>query len=272
MSSIKLPVIISVPHGGTTIPREVQSLCRADLSAILRDGDTWSRDLYDLEGRVLFYIDTKIARVAIDLNRSPGDRPPQNTDGVVKTFTINGEQVWHNPEGLPPEMTELLINRYYFPYHRAIQEACKTSGAVLGLDCHTMLGLAPESAPAPFEPRPLICLSNRGNEQGQPTGEPITAPAELLAALQRSLAQQFQHNDVELKTVGPQVTLNQPFRGGYITLYHGNSGHIPWIQVEISRALYMPEHPCWTEEPADDIKKRLNDIRQKFYRGLKALF
>lgn len=272
MSSVKLPVIISVPHGGTTIPREVQPLCRADLSAILRDGDTWSRDLYALEGRVLFYIDTEIARVAVDLNRGPGDRPPHNPDGVVKTFTINGEQVWYDLEGLSTEMTELLIHRYYFPYHRAIQEACKASEAVLGLDCHTMLGLAPESAPAPFEPRPLICLSNRGNEQGQPTGEPITAPAELLAALKDSLAQQFQHDDVELKADGPSVTLNHPFKGGYITQYHGNSGHIPWIQVEISRGLYMPEHPCWAEEPAEDIKKRLNDIKQKFYRGLKALF
>ncbi len=271
MSSSKLPVIISVPHGGTTIPWEVKTLCRAALPAILRDGDTWSRELYALKNQVLFYIDTDIARVAVDLNREPQDRPPQNPDGVVKTFTINGERVWHDPTGLSTETTDLLIQRYHAPYHKAIQEACRNSGAVLGLDCHSMLGLAPESGPNPFEPRPLICLSNRGDKWGHPAGEPITAPTELLAAMGESLAEQFKHEDVELKAQGPPVTLNHPFKGGYITRYHGNTSLIPWIQVEISRALYMPKKPCWTKKPDENVKKRLEDIRHKLFQGIKNI-
>lgn len=272
MNSGKLPVIISVPHGGTTIPGEVKSLCRADLPAILRDGDTWSRELYALKDQVLFYNDTHIARAAVDLNREPGDRPPVNPDGVVKTFTINGEQVWHDPAGLPGDKADLLIQRYHMPYHRTIQEACGNPEAVLGLDCHTMLGLAPAGNSDPFQPRPLLCLSNRGDIKGLPTGEePTTAPEGLLRALQSSLAEQFQHEDVQVKADGPPVTLNHPFRGGFITRYHGTTTPIPWIQVEISRALYMPENPCWTVKPPLEVMRRLKDIRTKFLKGLKKI-
>jgi N-formylglutamate deformylase len=95
-----LPIVISVPHGGTEVPQELQAHCRLSLSAVLMDNDTWARDLFSLSARVAFYGESLVARAVIDMNRDPRDRPPQNPDGVVKTVTVFGEQVWDRPEGL----------------------------------------------------------------------------------------------------------------------------------------------------------------------------
>ncbi|NIO15885.1 MAG: N-formylglutamate amidohydrolase, partial [Deltaproteobacteria bacterium] len=109
----RLPVVISVPHGGTAVPFEARHLMRLGIGEILIDGDTWARQLYDLFAHVASYVDTDIARAALDMNRSPGDRPPENPDGVVKTVTAGGIPVWDDPEGLSLQLADLLVKKYH---------------------------------------------------------------------------------------------------------------------------------------------------------------
>jgi hypothetical protein len=63
------------------------------------------------------------------------------------------------------------------------------------------------------EERPRICISDAGG----------TLPGEWFALLRESLEVAF-----EL-----EVSLNHPFRGGYIISRH--SEEIPWVQLELSR-------------------------------------
>jgi formiminoglutamase len=37
-----------------------------------------------------------------------------------------------------------------------------------------------------------------------------------------------------------EVTINRPFKGGFITRHYGNNP-IPWIQIEMNRKLYLSE-------------------------------
>ena len=111
-SGENLPILISVPHGGMTIPKNLQTKCLIDSSDILMDGDTWSRELYDFKDLVEEYVDIDIARLVVDMNRSPDDLPPSNPDGVVKTITVDRKQVWDDPNGLSKQDIKHLIERY----------------------------------------------------------------------------------------------------------------------------------------------------------------
>lgn len=262
----RLPILISVPHGGLEVPPELSSVCRLSLPALLGDGDTWSIFLYSLEDRVQSYHRFRYARAVLDLNRAPDDLPPQNPDGVVKTVTVSGEQVWNDPEGLAPQQVEFLLCKYYYPYHNTLEKAAEEDGLVLGFDCHTMLAEAPGDSSLSWEKRrPLVCLGNRGNQVGEEAGKVLTAPPAMIRSLAEALEKRFSARAAEANL--PAVLINQPFEGGYITKKHGSAGKIPWIQVEFNRALYLQSKPL-TAEPDSETLARMSELRTIFIEAL----
>lgn len=264
-----LPIVISVPHGGTKVPREYRSLCRLSLPVILRDNDTWARELFSVRNQVNFYTESLVARAVLDVNRDPRDRPPQYPDGVVKTVTVFGEQVWERPEGLSPRQADKLIAKYHSPYHERLRRGAEMGKVRLGVDCHTMLAVAPPGSSRVGEMRPLICLSNKGGEDGESEEEPLTAPALLIQALRDALTRQFQE-EIALFPARPfpAVAINSPFKGGHIVQRQAAAGPIPWIMVEFNRSLYLPPHLPLTARPAPLTRNKLGRIRQKFMKAL----
>ena len=265
-----LPIVVSVPHGGTRIPDEARPSCLLDEIDCALDGDTWARELFAIEDRVLAYVDTPVPRAVVDMNRDPDDRPPANPDGIVKTVTVQGKRIWTDPSGPPDPLASVLIERYHGPYHRTLHRMCSTTEAVLGLDCHTMLALGPAMGPGAGEPRPLVCLGNRGGPDGQEAGEPLTAPADLVQRLRQVLEEALQDVEVECRRPGPAVTINDPFRGGHITRHHARRGPLPWIQLEISRALYLPAGGAVVAKPEPTDMRRMAGVRSRIVSALIA--
>lgn len=221
-----LPLLVSVPHAGLRVPEEVAPACLLSPAQIAEDGDEHAAAIYDVAAEVKHYVTTDIARAVVDLNRAEDDRRP---DGVVKTHTCFNEPVWREPLG--ERVVAMLLARHYRPYHARLSELAG-QGVRLAVDCHTMLAVGPPIGPGPGRERPHVCL---GNADG-------TCPEEWMACLERSFREQF----------GPRVTVNEPFRGGFITRSH--APEMPWVQLEISRAPF-----------ATDIEKR-----QRVLRALRA--
>ena len=269
VSGKKLPLLISIPHSGLQVPAELEDFCRLNLPDRLRDGDTWAGQLFDLKDNVLAFFRFAVARAIVDPNRAADDLPPKNPDGVVKTVTVDGEPVWKNSGGLAAEQVEFLLNEYYYPYHQSLAASSQNQGILLGLDCHTMLALAPQSSPRPLEKRPLVCLSNRGDQNGDKLDEPLSAPPGLLRALGKALEQRLQNIDRDRSV--PVVSLNRPFRGGYVVRKNRDLGLIPWIQVEFNRSLYLSSEPR-TKIPDQETARRLDNLRSLFLSALEELF
>jgi formiminoglutamase len=177
---MKLPLLLTVPHGGTKPPPEARECLLSSLE-IAVDGDTWSRELYALEDSVTQLIDTEIPRAIVDLNRSPEDTG--RADGVVKEVTVDGTQVWKSSKGPQENLAQTLIDKYHRPWHQKVHRASMSEGVICGIDCHTMLGVGAIGHALQGEPRPLICISNGGDLEGGPKGERLTAPQELTTAL-----------------------------------------------------------------------------------------
>jgi len=208
---VTLALLISVPHAGLVVPAEVRSRCVLTQRQIVDDGDEGAAEVYDLRDCVAGYMTTDVARAIVDLNRAETDR---RTDGVVKTHTCWNVPIYSEP--LTQALVQELLARYYRPYHDKLTTLA--SGARLGIDCHTMAPFAPPVGSNPGTPRPRICLSN---------GE-HTCPAAWLHELAACLEQSFE----------AQVSLNDPFQGGYIVRTHCRE--IPWVQLEINRADFLP--------------------------------
>jgi N-formylglutamate deformylase len=212
----RLPVLVSVPHAGLAVPEELQALNRLIAPQIARDGDQGAAQAYlPLLPHVDYLAVAPVARAFVDMNRAPCD---VRRDGVVKTHTCWDEPIYAEP--LPRSLIATLIERYHQPYHERL--ARHASGRVLGLDCHTMAANGPPVGPDPGQPRPRVCLSD---------GDGASCPWAWFERLAGCLEE----------TIG-DVSLNAPFRGGYIT--RSRPGGIPWIQVELSRAPFM----SWEEK------------------------
>jgi formiminoglutamase len=232
-----LPLLISVPHAGISIPERLRDKCLLSQEQIIKDGDEFASTIYaPLEEQVAAYVSTDIGRAIIDINRAEGDI---RKDGIVKTHTCWEEPVWKEP--LSEEEVEWLLDTWHRPYHQKLSEHAKRSDLVLAIDCHTMAAYGPPVGPDPGVERPNICL---GNVNGQ------SCPGEWFRIIQSAFQKYFPG----------EVTTNTPFAGGYITQSH--CSEMPWIQLELSRGDYAsPEDKSrWV---ASSLQNAIEEIIEK---------
>jgi formiminoglutamase len=209
---MKLPLLISVPHAGLTVPPIVVPYCTLTHHQIVEDGDEGATEVYHgLRDDVAAFVATPIARAILDVNRAEDDRSP---DGVVKTHTCWNVPVYH--QSPPEDVVHALLDEHYHPYHRLLREAA-TQHVALGVDCHTMAAKGPPIGPCPGTPRPRVCLSNG---QG-------TCPQDWIESLAGCVARAFKYD----------VAINDPFKGGYII--HAHAQELPWVQLELTRAPFL---------------------------------
>jgi formiminoglutamase len=207
-----LPLILSVPHAGLTIPERFAATCRLTPAEIAHDGDEGAREIYALGDEVARFVTTDVARAILDMNRAEDDR---RKDGVVKTHTCWDVPIYDEP---PTDADiEWLLATHHRPYHAAL--SARDDGVLLGVDCHTMAAVGPPVGPDPGVERPAACLSNADG----------TCPREWIESFARHLAE----------ALGRPVSINAPFQGGYITRHH--AAERPWVQLELSRAPYLPD-------------------------------
>lgn len=216
------------------------------------DIDPFVQEIYDLKDKVECVMMTDIARTFVDLNRSLQDLPPKNPDGLIKSCTCYQRPIYLNGKEPDELLKNLLIQKYYLPYHREIQKNIKNLDLQLCLDCHSMASFAPNISPDGKEKkRPLFCLSNQDGK---------TSSEEMIKLLATCIAKSFEIDMSEIK-------LNDPFHGGYITKTYGNNP-IPWIQIEMSREVYLSK-PWFNEYSLSMDSFYLKKLNNKFENSLK---
>ena len=232
---MKLPILISVPHCGLEVPQEVKEINLLSSEEIARDGDEQAAEIYGLAEHVKAYVTTPIARCFVDLNRAQTDR---GADGVVKTHTCWQVPIYREP--LHEALVQVLLEKYYHPYHQQISQ--HAAQVKLGIDCHTMAAVGPPVGPDAGLPRPAVCLSNADNAFPQ--------------SWMKQLAQCMQ------KAFDTPISLNHPFKGGYITRTHAKE--IPWVQLELSRGSF-----CSVPEKQEKVWQGIADFYQWLQRSQK---
>jgi N-formylglutamate deformylase len=254
------PFLISVPHGGITVPDEVKNRIALSQKELSYYGDPATRILYDFRGRVSGFIDTPVSRMVVDLNRPPYHLAPKYPDGAIKSETGYGAPVYH--EGQFPDIDTIhqLMVQYFFPYQEEADQIIDERGIQMAFDCHCMLprGL-PRQHDAGME-RPAICLSNNGDLWGNPRkGVLATCHADWIQALAMAFRREFEGYG--------EVTFNTPFSGGFISIAHHWHRFTPWVQIEVNRTLYEETSPL-PGMPGKIDEKKLTLLRERIWKAL----
>ena len=220
----RFPLVVSIPHSGTQLTREMQETLLPDV--VLSNMDWYLPQLYAflVEWGVTVLVNP-ISRYVIDPNRPPFQKiGDAYTTNCIYETTTSGEPMYAAPL---TEAVHLERKRcYYDAYHQALKqllaEKKQRFSKVYLLDLHSY-GMDTGSDA-------II-----GTQFGQ------TCSAAYSTALRTLLEQE-----------GLRIAENQPFVGGYLTKHYGADAQIEAAQIELSYAYYI-DHRTFGREAFPEI-------------------
>jgi N-formylglutamate amidohydrolase len=242
-ASQTVPLVFSSPHSGRDYPAEFLAQSRLDPLTLRRSEDSYVDELFAAAPehgapllRALF------PRVFVDPNREAleldpamfSDALPANANansprvaaglGSIARVVASGEEIYARKLTLAE--AEARLDRYWRPYHAALQELLSTTrrrfGHVLLIDCHSMPSVGGPMERDAGDRRLDFVL---GDCHGRSCAPTLTDRVEAL-----------------LQADGFRVERNAPYAGGYVTQHYGRPAEgIHTLQIEVNRALYMNE-------------------------------
>jgi N-formylglutamate deformylase len=234
------PLLISMPHVGTELPAELAGRL-APVAAELDDTDWHLPRLYDFAAALgASILIPRYSRYVVDLNRPPDNAnlyPGQDTTGLCPVDTFAKAPLYRPGEEPDSAEIERRVERYWRPYHQALQDELARlkaeHGVALLWEAHSIRSEVPRF----FEGRlPDFNLGSAGGAScGADLGERLLAVAQAFPDY--------------------SAVLNGRFKGGYITRAYGQPADgVHAIQLELSLATYMEEQAPYAYDEARAAK------------------
>lgn len=260
-------LFITIPHSGRKIPPEAFWLKSLSPSILFCDVDAFVDELYEpavkqLNLTVFFF---PWLRYAVDANRFPEDRTCHTVEGSAFRLSQGApsEIHWHKTtrgellikKPLSKRQHQQLIDKYYTPFHRKIQEEFqrrKKKGKAYLLDLHSMPSVGKDFHKDTGQKRAQIVIGDRKGRSSE------NRFLELVLS--------------SYKEAGFEVALNRPYQGGRITEFYGspNEGRNT-LQVEVNRSLYMDEKTGQKSPSFKVVQKQLNEALIRIVKELKGI-
>lgn len=239
----KIQVVLDIPHGGTNTPSEVIPYSIVNPKSLLKNSDRFAPEIYETQPVKQENIVTNpYWRLYLDTNRRIDDL---RSGGIVKTHTFYGEQIYKSEHGLPKEVAQTIITKYAHPktpgayynrLYRAVEDP-SVKAIVLG---HTMGGIGQVRGVNPGKVRPLFCLSNGGDKEGNPSEESF-ATKQMLEFIRDEIRKRLGDLNIEGFEFDGDVKFNNPFHAKVSMRRIGLariSGR-PTVQIEINKNLFL---------------------------------
>jgi len=252
---VTIPILVSVPHAGTAIPEDAVDLV-ADPNVLYQHTDFYIDKLYDfVAGKGGILIKTQIQRCIIDVNRDKDGAEQVTKDprqGLVWMTTKNEEQI--HKRALSQEELDERISKYYDPYHSILQEQIhyikSKFGYVVVIEGHSMPSVGGKLDKDSGKKRPDIVV---GDFDGKSCSQEIT----------KLVINHFVSR-------GYTVSLNWPFKGGFITRKYGKpKKDIHVVQIELNKSIYMNEDTREVTERLSRTRNDLSELVNSFSRRIK---
>lgn len=236
---MKAPLLITIPHSGEQVPKEVNWLKGIKGKTLLLDIDRFVDVIYApvLRSHEIVSVIAKVNRSAVDLNRYPDDVDVDSVQGSPNPSGSfpSGFHWVRNSRGdvlikkpMKMELHQKLVKKYHDAFHRRIEEAAKKikkkfpRSPLYHLDCHSMPPYGTAAHADQGRSRAEVVVSDFNGKSASPEFRDF-----IFGAFQKQ---------------GFEVALNWPYQGGRITQRYGKPAE-RWhtIQIELNRKLYLDE-------------------------------
>lgn len=228
-TSSAVPILLSIPHCGTAFPDDLSIEFKKELIRNPDDTDWFVDQLYAFVHTLgITTISGVYSRWVIDLNRHPQSKPLYSDGriitGLCPTTDFLGNNLYIDQRNqLTEEATNQRLEKYYWPYHGALQkeleELKQKFGKVLLWDCHSIRQVVPTIQKEKF---PDLILGDVDGTSASPGVIEMTSN--------------------QLESSGFSFRHNFPFKGGYITRQYGRpSENIHALQLEMTKVNYMDD-------------------------------
>ena len=249
----QIPIILHLPHSGTEIPLTLYNQLDPIKREQLDETDWFLEQLYDFVSSMgIVIIRANYHRWVVDLNRDPHGMALYNDGRIITSVTpevdFNGEALYSTlPSSIEKEQRiEKFHSAYFNSLDLLLKDYYQKFGKILIWDGHSIRRRVPGIQSDPFPD--LILGTNDGK----------SCPAYIEKTLHKILNKS-----------GMNVTLNSPFKGGYITRHLAEpQKNIYTVQLEMSKDLYMDDGEVhYAPERANAMKKLLKEL----FEGLSEL-
>lgn len=247
------PLLVSIPHSGLLVPRDVDDVETrlTDVGRSLIDTDWYVDRLYDfvvdLDASVLI---ANYSRYVVDLNRARDGTalyPGQSETEICPTSTFTDEPLYVAGENPGPAEISRRITRFWQPYHDELKSELerirRNFGYAMLWDAHSIQSQLPRFFDG------ILPELNLGTADG-------AASTSDLGDAVYSIIRESRYSSA----------YNGRFKGGYITRNYGNPDErIFALQLEIAQRSYMSEYPdfAFDEGPAEKLRSILRRLLQK---------
>ena len=219
------PLVVSFPHTGTDIPRDIEARLASPWLA-RKDADWWVDRLYAFAAELgPTLVRTTMSRTVIDVNRDPTGAslyPGQTTTELCPTTTFDGERLYK--AGQEPGAAEIAARRarWFDPYHATLQAELERlrarHGKVVLYEAHAIRSRVPRL----FDGE--LAQFNIGSNSG------ASCDRALVRAVEKAC-----------DAAGSRVTDGR-FKGGWTTRRYGRPKEgVHAIQMELACRGYMDE-------------------------------
>jgi len=252
MQSPLTPVFIHIPHDSTVIPpAELVDFVvsgEALLRELMRLTDWHTGDLYAEGVDSEDVVRAEVSRLVVDVERFADDRLERCAAvgmGATYVKTCDGNSL---RELSAPRRAELL-DRYYWPHHRRLDEAAAERltrfGHCVILDAHSF-----------------------------PTGQ-LPTQVGFSAPLEIGIGTQPGHTSLELRALaedffrarGFVVGVDIPFSGAIVpNRFFGKDPRVQSLMIEVRRDLYMDQGTCERHDGFARIQAVLKEFRAELVR------
>lgn len=259
-----LPLIFDSPHSGTHYPADFAYVC--DFHELAKAEDKYVDALFSAApDHGAAFLAAHFPRSYIDVNRAADDidpgliaepwphdpvNPSARSDagiGLIRRLIKPGVPVYNRT--LSADDVLRRIEKYYKPYHAALQalidEAHYNFGQVWHINCHSM----PASAARPKQAIGLLGHQVKASDFVLGDRDGTSCDPDFTRALRDFLRRR-----------GYTVTVNDPFKGvELIDRYSAPARGRHSIQIEVNKSLYMNED---TLEKTTNFANLKNDIEK----------
>jgi len=245
------PLLISVPHAGTWVPKDVSERI-TEKAKLLPDTDWYVDRLYSFADRLgASLLVSNVSRYVVDLNRSPDNEnlyPGQHGPGLCPETMFDGAPVYENNSVPSQDEIDKRIMEYWKPYHEKLANELhrikQQHGIALLYDAHSILPALPKL----FDGQ--LPDLNLGTANGASCSSDIGGRLD---------------NFMEAQNEFTHVT-NGRFVGGYITRHYGDpENNVHAVQMELSQQTYMnTESGVYDEIKSARLQAILEPLVQHF--------